>query len=71
MVELLKKIDLGARSLFSGALTLDLFPNVRLKPYPPTGVEGLKADAEQIRRYWQEVGMDISGAIKDYGRKKE
>jgi len=71
MVELLKKIDLGARSLFFGALTLDIAPEIRLTPLPPTGEEGIKEDVAQIRSCWQEVGADISGAFKEYESKKK
>ncbi len=70
MWDLLKKIDLGADALFRGAMTLDLMPDVRLKPYPPTGIEGMKEDAERIAGYWRTVGSDISKAIKQYELQK-
>ena len=70
MLEFLKKFDLGAEALFRGAMTLDLMPDVRLQPYPPTGIEGMKEDAERIADCWRAVGADISEAIKKYELQK-
>ena len=66
MWDLLKKIDLGAEALFRGAMTLDLMPDVRLKPLPATGYEGVKEDVVIIADCWRTVGENISEAIKKY-----